>query len=429
LFLLARTSREEGPGRLARDIRNALAFVDGAFLGTVSEIEEICDALARRSASSLSIEALITAVDASLVKQTAAAPIPLKVPDSGHPRPAPRRALRLALTLARDALTSASEEFRSAVQSAVANLLDEPVDADEIEDKPGLARLAEVRQITLALAAPNTLRCVLCEEALSPGESIDGACHDDLAHCVLLDLSRQLQRWAGAHPFDDDQDPARDTTEQRLVRSYHRFAALIGDAADACFMKVSCDVCDTVGYGNARCWSCVAHWRWMAPGLRRKRTSELVARTAGRALGPEDVRSSTDRTGPRTPDRSLGPEDVQASSDRTGPRTPDRSHGPENVLISTDRTGPRSPGAKTSKLAPFLTEEQRARLHYYTHALGKLAAAVNAGLAAFGSGHSGAKRFEVLAGRLLIRFPELESAVAALLLVVEAELTKPGEPL
>ena len=141
-------------------------------------------------------------------------------PENGHPRPAPRRALRLALTLARDSLNSADPEFRAAVQKAILRLLDEPPTAVHSQQD----HLAELQQITRALAAPNTLRCVLCEEVMSPGEGRlvpvargHVASHDDLAHCVLLDLSLQLRRWVAAHPFDDDQDPALDTSEQRLI--------------------------------------------------------------------------------------------------------------------------------------------------------------------------------------------------------------------
>lgn len=203
-------------------------------------------------------------------------------PDGGHPRPAPRRALRLALTLARDSLTSPHPEFRAAVQEAILRLLDEPPTAIPSQQD----RLVELQQITRALAAPHTLRCALCEEVMSPGEGhlvpvANGhvASHDDLTHCVLLDLSLQLRRWVAAHPFDDDQDPALDTSEQRLIRAYHRFAALLGDADGASFMRVSYDVCATVGYSNTDCWACVAHWQWMAPGLRRKRVEELIRRT------------------------------------------------------------------------------------------------------------------------------------------------------
>jgi len=82
--------------------------------------------------------------------------------------------------------------------------------------------------------------CALCGEALSRAEGrthqIEDetgrprqiALHDDLPHCALLGVLRALRAWAAEHRFDDDQDPAQDTPEQRLARAYHRLAALTG---------------------------------------------------------------------------------------------------------------------------------------------------------------------------------------------------------
>jgi hypothetical protein len=52
--------------------------------------------------------------------------------------------------------------------------------------------------------------------------------HQPLTDLALGDLLSELSSWCAAHGFDDDQDPALDTVEQRVVRAYGRWRALSG---------------------------------------------------------------------------------------------------------------------------------------------------------------------------------------------------------
>ncbi len=47
-----------------------------------------------------------------------------------------------------------------------------------------------------------------------------------LARGPLADLLIDLAMWAQARRFDDDQDPAQDTPDDRLVRAFFRWQAL-----------------------------------------------------------------------------------------------------------------------------------------------------------------------------------------------------------
>lgn len=327
------------------------------------------------------------------------------------PRPASRKVLRDALAFARDALSSPSEGFRGDVQDALVSLLGEEVEVDDekIHGDVGQLRFAELREATRALSEPPPYplpRCALCGEVVRPGEgqilptegrSDEGRAvlHDDLPRCALLELSQTMRAWADEQHFDDDQDPAQDTPAQRLMRAYRRVAALVGDGDVARVAWVSCDVCDAFGYGNATCWSCVAHWRWMAPEDRHVLVASLIDRAPGRPCGPEDIQAFLDRV---------------------------------SATKATNATS-------TSALAPVdyaLQDTHRTLLRYYVladwrapYGLGNLRDPVSACLSSLESGHppdSDALRALRDRGDQLAAFSELEGAVAALVRAVEGEI-------
>lgn len=113
------------------------------------------------------------------------------------------------------------------------------------------------------------------------------------AGSVLRDAHRDLMAELAARceePFDDDQDPALDTPDQRLIRAFQRWRALGGDG-----LRTSCVVCGAVGNGNATCWSCVAHWTWMGPEERKNLLGILLGRQPAAPCGPREVEAFVSR--------------------------------------------------------------------------------------------------------------------------------------
>ncbi len=225
----------------------------------------------------------------------------------------------------------------------------------------------------------------------SAGARACASIRDDVVQDARSALSRALVCWSSEHPFDDDADPVLDTPDQQLARAVGRLVALCEDRDWFADDHRACDVCEAVDHGNATCWSCVAHWRWMPVEERRDFVARLIPHPPGRPCGPADVQAFVAR---------LASPGDPPEANRAIPLT-------NSVMLSS---------------------EQRMLLDYYRLAcpqeLHGLQIAVSSGLRSLGSGYPPPVN-DLAAlrecGDRLAGFPEIEAAVAALVRAIETE--------